>query len=251
MKKREDLHETPDTEVLAEDTAVLKAVETTHFKRSLVPLDEYASRQGISSDVVEKQGRLGVIQIRKFKGRKFVVDVPAEQLSDFENNGDEQSPGQAVMPRSTTASQLVTAGLVAVSIIVVVTVFWLYMDAKTKLDDLRAEHASIQNINDNLTASNENAKALQEELAGSKAELAQIQSRIALSKNELERVQADLNKARRNLDTVQSQLSGVQGQISLSRVEIESIQNGLNESRGNLNGLHRQNAEPNAAPQAQ
>lgn len=251
MKKQENSHETPDTEVLAGDTAIQKAGQTTHFKRALVTLDEYASRQGISSDVVEKQGRLGVVQIRKFKGQKFVVDVPADQLSEFENDGDEQAAAKFVKPRSTTASQLVTAGLVAVSIIVVVTVFWLYMDAKTKLDDLRAEHASIQNIYDNLAASNENAKALQEERARSKAELAQIQNRIALSKNELEKIQADLNKARRNLDTVQSQLTGVQGQISLSRVEIESIQNGLNESRGNLNGLHRQNAEPNAAPQTQ
>lgn len=241
----------PDEEMDAGDTATQNGGQTSHFKRTLVPLDEYAARQGISSDVVEKQGQLGVVQIRKFKGQKFVVDVPPDQLSDFENEGAEQSAGISIKPRSTTASKLVTTGLIAISIIVVVTVFWLYMDAKTKLDDLRAEHESIQNIYDNITTSNQNAKALQEELAGSKVELARIQNRIALSKTELERIQADLNKARRNLDTVQSELSSVQGQISLSRVEIESVQNGLNQNRSDLDGLHRQNAEPNAAPQTQ
>jgi septal ring factor EnvC (AmiA/AmiB activator) len=239
--------ETPDSEEFAGDTAIQKAGQSTHFKRTLVPLDEYAARQGISSDIVEKQGQLGVVQIRKFKGQKFVVDVPADQLSEFENDNAEESGAKPIKPRSTNAFKLVTAGLVALSITVVVTVFWLYMDAKTKLDDLRAENASIQSIYENLTTSNENAKALQEELAGSKAELALIQNRIALSKTELERIQTDLNKARRNLDTVQSELSGVQGQISLSKVEIESIQNGLNQSRSDLDGLHRQNAEPNAA----
>ena len=240
MKKPENPHETPDTEVFA-----------THFKRSLVPLDEYASRQGISSDMVETQGQLGVIQIRKFRGQKFVVDVPPEQLSDFESNIDEKITAQSVKSQTTAASKFITAGLVAVSIIVVITVFWLYMDAQTKLDDLRAEHASIKNIYDNLSTANENAKSLQEELAKSKVELAEIRGKITSSRNELERVQTDLNRARRNLDTVQSQLSGIQGQISLSRVEIESIQNGLNQSKNDLEGLNSQNAEPNAAPKTQ
>ncbi len=243
-------HETPDSEEFTGDTTIQKAGQSTHFKRTLVPLDEYAARQGISSDIVEKQGQLGVVQIRKFKGQKFVVDVPADQLSEFENDNAEQSVATQIKPRSTTASKLVTAGLIALSITVVVTVFWLYMDARTKLDDLRAETESIQNIYDNLTTSNENAKAIQDELAGSKAELARIQNRITLSKTELERIQADLSKARRNLDTVQSELSGVQGQLSLSRVEIESIQNGLNQNRSDLDGLYQQNTEPNAPPQS-
>ncbi|MFH1370096.1 MAG: hypothetical protein ABII09_02245 [Planctomycetota bacterium] len=251
MKKQENSHGTPDIELLAGDTTTQKAGQTTHFKRELVPLDEYASRQGISSDIVEKQGQLGVIQIRKFKGQKFVVDVPEDQLSEFENDGAEQSAAIHVQPRSTTASKLVTACLVAFSIIVVVTVFWLYMDTRTRFDDVITENTSLRNRYDNLTTSKENADALQEKIADSKAELARIQDRIASSRAELEKIKADLNKYRRNLDTIQSDLAGVQGQISLSRVEIESVQNGLNQNKSDLDGLHRQNAEPNSAPQAQ
>ena len=72
---------TPDKETAA-GNATAQTESSSHFKRNLVPLNEYAARQGISTDIIEQQGQLGVIQIRKFKGQKFVVDVPAEQLSD-------------------------------------------------------------------------------------------------------------------------------------------------------------------------
>jgi len=206
-------------------------------------LDEYAARQGISSDIVEQQGQLGVVQIRKFKGQKFVVDVPADQLSEFETERPEEPARIPVRSRSTTASKLFTAGLTAGVIVIVVSVFWLYMDAKTRLDDLNANYTILQDRYNDLTSSNQNVKAMQDELAGSKAEFARIQNRIALSMAELERIQADLNKSRRNLGTVQSELSAVQGQISLSRVEIESIQNSLNESRKELDRLYQQNTE--------
>jgi archaellum component FlaC len=238
-----NLRTKPDKESVAGDTAAQKTEPLSHFKRELVPLDEYAARQGISSDIVEQQGQLGVVQIRKFKGQKFVVDVPADQLSEFETDQLEEPTRIPVRSRPTTASKLFTAGLTAGVIIIVVSVFWLYMDAKTRLDDLNADYTMLQNRYNDLTTSNQNVKAMQDELAGSKAEFARIQNRIALSMTELERIQADLNKSRRNLETVQSELTGVQGQISLSKVEIEGIQNSLNENKKELDGLYQQNAE--------
>jgi hypothetical protein len=235
---RENSRTTPDDERAAQ-----KAAPVSHFSRKLVPLDEYAARQGISSDIVEKQGQLGVIQIRKFKGQKFVVDVPVDQLSEFENEREPGTETVAVKPRVTTVSRLFTAGLAAGLIIIIVSVFWLYMDAQQKLDDVSADYTALQNRYNDSTAANQQVKALQEELAGSKVEFARIQNRIAASKAELEKIQADLNKARQNLDSVQSELSGIQGQISLSRVEIEGVQNGLNDSKKELDTLHRQNAE--------
>lgn len=252
MKKQENARKTPDREVPAGDTVTQQAGQAAaHFRRALVPLDEYAASRGLSSDIIEQQGQLGVVQIRKFKGQKFVVDLSEDQLSEFENDDAEKFIPVKVEPRSTTASKLITTVLVAVSIIVVVTVFWLYMDARTRLDDLNAEYISIKNSYDNLTISNENAEDLQDKIAGSKAELALIQKRIVSSKAELQKIRTDLNKYRRKLDSIQSDLSGVQGQISLSRVEIESVQNGLNQNRSELDGLHRQNAEPNTVPQTQ
>jgi archaellum component FlaC len=240
---RENSRTTPDDERAAGESAAQKAVPVSHFRRSLVPLDEYAARQGISSDIVEKQGQLGVIQIRKFKGQKFVVDVPVDQLSEFENEQAPETETVVVKPRVTPVSKMFTAGLAAGLIIIIVSVFWLYMDAKQKLDDVSADYTVLQNRYNDLTATNQQVKAMQEELAGSKVEFARIQNRIAASKTELEKIQADLNKARQNLDAVQSELTGVQGQISLSRVEIEGVQNGLNDSKKELDTLHRQNAE--------
>jgi peptidoglycan hydrolase CwlO-like protein len=46
------------------------------LKRSLLPIDEYATREGVSKGIVEECGKLGIIQIRKYKGKTFVVDVP-------------------------------------------------------------------------------------------------------------------------------------------------------------------------------
>jgi hypothetical protein len=244
VNNRTNSRETPGKETTAGDTATQKAESTSHFRRELVPLDEYAAREGISSDIVEQQGQLGVIQIRKFKGRKFVVDVPIDQLSEFETSEAEEASGVFPTPRPKAASKFVTVGLAIGLIVIIVSVFWLYMDAKTRLDDLSAEYTALQNRYNDLTTANKNVKVIQEELAGSKAELARIQNRVASSRAAFEAIHADLDKARRNLDTIKLELTGVQGQISLSKVEIESIQNSLNASRNELDTLHQQNTEP-------
>jgi len=46
------------------------------LKRPLLPIDEYAAREGLSKSLVEECGKLGIVQIRKYKGKTFVVDVP-------------------------------------------------------------------------------------------------------------------------------------------------------------------------------
>ncbi|MGD1042873.1 MAG: hypothetical protein ABR913_07390 [Sedimentisphaerales bacterium] len=237
---------TPDKETAAGKAAVQKTESFSHFRRNLVPLDEYAARQGISSDIIEQQGQLGVIQIRKFKGQKFVVDVPAEQLSEFETDDFAEAAGKTIKPRVTTASKLFTTGLIVGLIIIVVSAFWLYMDAKTKLDDLNAEYTSIQKRYNDLAGANQRLKAMQEQLAGAKAEFARIQNRIAASKTDMVKIQGNLNKTKQNLDAIQAELTIIQGQMSLPKVEIESIQNSLNESKNQLDTLYRQNSDAGA-----
>ena len=233
----------PDKEMAGGDTAVQKAESSSHFKRNLVPLHEYAAREGISSDIVEQQGQLGVIQIRKFKGQKFVVDVSPEQLSEFENENVAETAGKPVVPRATTSSKIFTIVLAAVTMVIIVGIFWLYMDAKTKLDDLNAEYKSIQKRYNELTSENQSLKAMQEQLVGAKAEFARIQNRIAASRTDMEKIQGDLDKTKQNLDAIQAELTTIQGQMSLSRVEIESVQNSLNESKNQLDTLYRQNSD--------
>jgi archaellum component FlaC len=232
---------TPDKENLI-DSASQKAGPASHFKRTLVPLDEYASREGISSDIIEKQGQLGVLQIRKFKGQKFVVDVPVEQLEEYENEEDSESLAKSLRPRTTTASKFLTIALTVGFMIIIVSVLFLYIDSRQKLNDLMVEYTSLQNKYNDLTSTNKNLKSVQNDLADSKAEFARIQNRIAESKTDLEKIQSDLSKSRRNLETIQSDLTTIQGQLSLSKVEIESTQNGLNETKGTLDKMHQQNA---------
>ena len=49
-----------------------------HLGKRLLPIDEYSSRTGLSAGLLEQYGRIGIVQIRKYKGRTFVVDVPSQ-----------------------------------------------------------------------------------------------------------------------------------------------------------------------------
>lgn len=63
-----------DTET---DQIILEESGTTfQLKKSLTPIDEYAAREGVSRSVIEECAKLGIVHIRKFKGKSFVVDVP-------------------------------------------------------------------------------------------------------------------------------------------------------------------------------
>jgi len=46
------------------------------LERPLLPIDKYAAREGLTRAVVEECGRLGIVQLRKYKGKTYVVDVP-------------------------------------------------------------------------------------------------------------------------------------------------------------------------------
>jgi hypothetical protein len=47
-----------------------------HLNRSLIPLEEYAAREGVSVSIIYECDRMGIVQIRKYRGRSYVVDVP-------------------------------------------------------------------------------------------------------------------------------------------------------------------------------
>ena len=46
------------------------------LKRPLLPIDKYAVREGVTRSMVEEYARLGIVQMRKYKGKTYVVDVP-------------------------------------------------------------------------------------------------------------------------------------------------------------------------------
>jgi len=71
------------------DKPALKRSELVLLRRSLLPLDRYAVREGISEGMVEELAKLGIVQIRRFRGRSFVVDVP---LSPYSRLADSDEP---------------------------------------------------------------------------------------------------------------------------------------------------------------
>ncbi|MHC4186597.1 MAG: hypothetical protein ACYSRQ_00245 [Planctomycetota bacterium] len=47
-----------------------------HVERSLIPLEEYAEREGVSISIILECAKTGIVQIRKCRGNSYVVDVP-------------------------------------------------------------------------------------------------------------------------------------------------------------------------------
>ena len=71
---------------------VQDAVPTWQLKKSLLSIDQYAAREGVSRGVVEKCGEFGIVQIRRHRGKTFVVDMPlspyAGPFGTAEKHGD-------------------------------------------------------------------------------------------------------------------------------------------------------------------
>ena len=63
--------ETIENEMISRETGPI-----LQLKRPLLPIDQYAAREGVSTGILEQCGKLGIVQIRKHKGRSYVVDVP-------------------------------------------------------------------------------------------------------------------------------------------------------------------------------
>jgi len=63
--------ETIENETISRETGPI-----LQLKRPLMPIGQYAAREGVSPGILEQCGKLGIVQIRKHKGRTYVVDVP-------------------------------------------------------------------------------------------------------------------------------------------------------------------------------
>jgi uncharacterized membrane-anchored protein YhcB (DUF1043 family) len=63
--------ETIENELISRETGPI-----LQLKRPLLPIGQYAAREGVSPGILEQCGKLGIVQIRKHKGRTYVVDVP-------------------------------------------------------------------------------------------------------------------------------------------------------------------------------
>jgi len=77
------------------------------LKKSLLPIDEYAKREGLSTGIIEECGKLGIVQTRKFKGKTFVVDIPLIPYSRLLETSDKAAAADDDLIQAGTISQLV------------------------------------------------------------------------------------------------------------------------------------------------
>ena len=48
---------------------------------SLISIEEYAAKEGVSVELVEASSKAGIVQIRRHKGKTFIVDQPLTPYS--------------------------------------------------------------------------------------------------------------------------------------------------------------------------
>ena len=48
----------------------------TAHNRPLLPIEQYANREGISVEEAEQCAKIGIIQLRKHRGQTYVIDLP-------------------------------------------------------------------------------------------------------------------------------------------------------------------------------
>lgn len=92
---------TTDKEAISqEDKSILQ------LERQLLPIDKYALREGLSTDMVEHFSKIGYLQIRKCKGKIYVVDVPVSQYNfDAGSEGSAQFDFEAIETNERTEPQ--------------------------------------------------------------------------------------------------------------------------------------------------
>lgn len=90
--------ETPVNETISQE-----AGPTLQLKKSLLPINEYAAREGVSRSIVEECGKLGIVQIRRYKGKTFVVDVP---LSPYPYTSETTKESTQPIDKSTQARKI-------------------------------------------------------------------------------------------------------------------------------------------------
>ena len=209
--------ETSTNEMISQETG-----PTLQLKRPLLPIDKYAAREGVSRGIVEECGKLGIVQIRKYKGKTFVVDVPlspyphtpettAEPIQPVDKTawaGKISELVQKVIPDTPESAQITQDGGIQFGqarskriwqiVAVFSTVFlftalfgnlWFYMDRKVQLDRVEQAYANIQQSPSNSTQVEQQVKTLQNELNKSRAEVKTVRNELTWTRQNLKAIQ--------------------------------------------------------------
>ena len=74
-------------ETTAEKIPAEQPEPTLTLKRAPLPIDEYAAQKGISTKLVEEHAKQGIIHLRKYKGKTFVIDASSAAYPRDDEDG--------------------------------------------------------------------------------------------------------------------------------------------------------------------
>lgn len=215
---------------------------TLKLKKALLPIEEYAARERLSTDVIEKCGKLGIIQIRRFKGKTFVVETPYPPF----NGIDEIDPEPTQPADETEQAQKISEPAAGAT------------DEKADAVDQELEKNDVSELLklfhdkelpfEDLLASQIKAKKICQKIAVASVVFALIVlfaglwfyagRKMWLTDSTIS--YAGLQPKINNSEITASQVEALQGQLQNSGTQIENLKSQLEDSRAQIETLENQ-----------
>ena len=243
-----------------------EAEPTLQLEKPLLPIDEYAAREGISRELVEECGELGIVQLRKYKGKTFVVDVPlspyyhtpeitAEPTQPIDKTAQANNiskSAQKIIPDvpKTTDETKEKLELAEITQDNGIEFGLLAAQVKSKRIWQIAALVSIVLLFATLFGNlwlymNRKTQAYRLGLAHAEIQKAynnsiQLKQQIEILQNELSNSRAEVGRLQNELDNFRAEAGRLQNQLDSSRAEVRRLQNQLDSSRAEVGLLQNQ-----------
>jgi uncharacterized membrane-anchored protein YhcB (DUF1043 family) len=191
-------------ETIIEQETFEDTVPRLQLERPLVSIDEFAAREGVSRSAIKDWANLGLVQIRRHKGKTFVVDVPPAPYDDScRIPGNRQEPSSRIAPPKPTGLwQPIAIVSVVCAFAAVLASSWLYADRQGLLDGITLVYEKIDRANENFMRTKQQAEILQSQFDEAKMELDRLRGQFVRSQAEVKDVRNQLNSDRQNLDSI-------------------------------------------------
>jgi hypothetical protein len=212
------------------------------LKKALLPIEEYAARERISTDVIEKCGKLGIIQTRKFKGKTFVVEAPYPMFDGIDEidpeptqPADETEQAQKISePAAGATDEKADAVDRALEKNDVSELLKLFQDKELPFEDLLTLQIKAKKICQKIAVASV-VFALIVIFAGIWFYAGQ-----KMRPTDSPILYAGLQPTINNSEITASQVEALKGQLQSSRMQIENLKAQLEDSRAQIETLQNQ-----------
>lgn len=188
---------------ITEQKTLEDPVPKLQLERALVPIDEFAAREGVSRSAIEDWANMGLVQIRRHKGETFVVDVPPSPYDNsYQVLSDQQPRYRNVPPRPKGVWQFAVTASAVCAFAAILASLWLYADRQGLLDNITLAYERIDKADENFTRTKQQAQTLQSQLDETMGELDQLKGQLIQSQAEVKDVRNQLDSTKRNLSTI-------------------------------------------------